>query len=306
LRIAFAQTLVELAQADERIVLLTADLGFGVLDEFARTHPQRFYNVGVAEANMVGLATGLAESGYIPFLYSIATFASLRPFEQWRNGPVLHRLPVRLIGIGGGFEYGTNGVTHAALEDIGVMRLLPGVQIVIPADQRQAQNALRATYAAPHPIYYRISKNENDDILDLDGEFHPDRVEIAREGKDILLLVAGPLARTALTAADELAASGTDAGVAVMASLEPASRAALADLLPNYRLVVTVESHRENGGVGSLVAESIAEGGYNCRLVRCGVNTVSDGISGSETYMNKKNGLDASTITRRVHEAIPV
>src|SRR5215467_5899322 len=141
----FIKTLFELAQRDKRIVLLTADLGFTVLEPFADKFPQRFFNVGVAEQNMVGLATGLAESGFIPYVYSITPFVTLRPYEFIRNGPVQHSLPVRIVGIGGGFEYATNGMSHYGLEDVGVMRIQPGLTVITPADHQQAGSAIQAT-----------------------------------------------------------------------------------------------------------------------------------------------------------------
>ena len=119
MRSEFVQALVEVGEADSRVLLLTGDLGYNALEPFADRFPDRFFNVGVAEQNMVGVATGLAEAGYVPFAYSIATFASMRAYEFIRNGPVLHELPVRIVGMGGGFDYGPNGPTHYALEDIG-------------------------------------------------------------------------------------------------------------------------------------------------------------------------------------------
>src|SRR5918912_219611 len=129
MRKAFAETLFELMTQDERILLLTADLGFMVWEAIASKFPGRFFNVGVAEQNMIGLATGLAEAGFIPFVYSIATFATLRPFEFIRNGPVHHNLPVRIVGVGAGYDYGPAGPTHHALEDIGVMRTQPNLTV---------------------------------------------------------------------------------------------------------------------------------------------------------------------------------
>src|SRR5580700_2046408 len=129
MRRAFVETLAELAGKDPRITLLTADLGFMALEPFSDKYPDRFFNVGVAEQNMVGVATGLAEAGFIPFVYSIVNFAVLRPFEFIRNGPIAHKLPVRIVGVGGGFEYGTNGISHYGIEDIGVLRTQPGLTI---------------------------------------------------------------------------------------------------------------------------------------------------------------------------------
>ena len=127
MRPTFIRTLAEIAGRDDRVMLLTAELGHTVLEEFAARFPKRFFSVGVAEQNMLGLATGLAEAGFIPFVYSIATFATLRPYEFIRNGPILHQLPVRIVGVGGGFEYGTAGATHYAVEDVGILRLQPGI-----------------------------------------------------------------------------------------------------------------------------------------------------------------------------------
>ena len=137
MRAAFATTLAELAERDQRILLLTGDLGYRALEPFSERFPRRFFNVGVAEQNMVGLATGLAECGFVPFVYSIATFASLRAYEFIRNGPVAHGLRVRIVGVGGGFDYGSAGPTHHGLEDVGVLRLQPGLTVVAPADCEQ-------------------------------------------------------------------------------------------------------------------------------------------------------------------------
>jgi transketolase len=130
------------------------------LEPFMEKHADRFFNIGVAEQNMVGIATGLAESGFIPFVYSIVTFATLRPYEFIRNGPVWHRLPVRIVGVGGGFEYGAQGLSHHGLEDVGVMRVQPGMTVVAPADHEQMATALRATWNADGPVYYRIGKDD--------------------------------------------------------------------------------------------------------------------------------------------------
>src|SRR5579859_7432648 len=143
MRSAFVNALCEQAAADERIFLLTADLGWSVLERFATSFPRRFLNVGVAEQNMLGIAAGLAVEGYTPFVYSIATFAAMRGYEQFRNGAALHHLPVRVIGIGGGFSYGHAGPTHHALEDLAIMRAQASVIPLAPADSAQARQALR-------------------------------------------------------------------------------------------------------------------------------------------------------------------
>jgi transketolase len=298
MRKAFIQTLVELAKNDPRIMLLTGDLGFMVVEPFAEQFPDRFINVGVAEQNLVGVATGLAEAGFIPFVYSIVTFAVLRSYEFFRNGPVFHQLPVRLVGIGGGIEYSSNGATHWGLEDIGVLRVQPGLQIIIPADSDQARTAIKATWNLPGPVYYRFCKNDAAIIPRLNGKFEVDRLQIVREGDDVLFLTVGNIVSEALTAAEDLSTHNVQAAVGIISSLNPAPTLDLIRILQHYSVVVTVEAHFINGGLGSLIAEIIAEHQINIRLVRCGVNEVPDGISGSQKYMYKKYGISWETLAK--------
>src|SRR5258708_23812991 len=171
MRRAFIGALLEIASREPRVVLLTADLGYGVVDQFAKQLPRQFINVGVAEQNMMGVATGLAARGYIPFAYSIASFASLRAYEFIRNGPILHRLPVRIIGVGGGMDYGHQGLTHYALEDLAVMRVQPDLTVIAPADSDQARAALLATSDRPGPPSFRLGKDELPPVPGLDATF---------------------------------------------------------------------------------------------------------------------------------------
>jgi len=296
MRQAFINTLHELAAADSRVVLLTADLGFMVMEPFARDYPDRFFNVGVSEANMVSMGVGLAEAGYIPFLYSIATFASMRPYEQFRDGAILHHLPVRLVGIGGGFEYGNSGITHYALEDIGIMRVQPNTYTIIPADPSQTVNAIRQTYQLPGPIYYRFGKNDKLFVKGLEGRFRLGQVEQIGDGTDILFLSSGAITAEVVDAVETLAASGVACTVGVVSSLRPEPVEDLVALLQRFSVVVTVEAHYITGGLGSMVAEVIAENGLPCRLKRCGVQQMPVGVSGSEAYMNKINGLSKDAL----------
>jgi transketolase len=302
-RSAFVHTLIELAEQDDRIVLLTGDLGWSVLEPFAERFPERFYNAGVAEQNMVGVATGLAESGFIPFVYSIVTFATLRGFEFIRNGPVLHGLPVRIVGIGGGFEYGHAGPTHHGLEDVAVMRALRGMTIVAPADPAQATEAIRATWDLPGPIYYRLGKDDRRVVPALGGSFTLGRAQVVRNGRDTILFALGSVTAEVTAAADLLAADGIDAGVVVVASLAPPPVEDLDRLLRTVPLALSVEAHSINGGLGSLVCEVVAERHIGCRVVRCGVRDVY-GVSGSERYLWGVHGLTADGVAAVVRRSL--
>ncbi len=294
------RTLVELAERDPRIVLLTADLGFMALEPFIEAFPDRFFNVGVAEQNMVGLATGLADAGMVPFVYSIAPFAALRPYEFIRNGPLLHGLPVRVVGIGGGMEYGPNGISHYALEDVALMRAQPSMTVVVPADHRQTASALVATAAVPGPIYFRLGKDDTKVVPGLDGAFEVGRLQRIREGGDAAIIAMGPIAGEAMGAAELLAAKGLDCAVAVVASVAPAPTEDIALLLSGRPLAVTIEVHYLNGGLGSLVSEVVAERGLGVRVLRLGVRSMPDKLVGSQRYMERSFGLTAEQLVGAV------
>ena len=296
MRGAFVKTLTELAGQDPRILLLTADLGYMALEPFAEQFPDRFINVGVAEQNMIGVATGLAEAGFVPFAYSIANFAALRPYEFIRNGPILHRLPVRIVGVGGGFEYGHAGPTHFGLEDAGIMRVQGGITVISPADHQQTRTALQRTTAVPGPIYFRIGKDDRTVIPGLDGRFELGGAQVVRDGGDVVFVCMGSVTSEAVAAADLLRDRRIQAGLVVVASLNPAPVDDLADVLAQVPLAISVEAHSVNGGVGSLVAEVIAERGLGCRLIRCGVRTSSDGISGNQAFMHKVHSLSPDAL----------
>ena len=304
MRRAFCGALLELAERDDRIVLLTGDLGFSVLEPFAERFPNRYFNLGVAEQNMFGMATGLAEAGFIPFVYSIATFASLRAYEFVRNGPVRHQLPVRIIGIGGGFEYGHAGSSHHGMEDIGVMRLQPGLTVCTPADGAQARNAVLALWDAPGPAYFRLGKDDETRIRGLDGRFRLGRAEIIGDGKDLLLVTAGAIASDVMQAAASLECQGAAATVAIVSSYNPAPQDDLRALAQRFATLLTVEAHYVNGGLGSLMAEVIAEGGLGCRLIRCGVRSQLTGGAGDCDYLNHQHGISHEAIVAAALDAL--
>lgn len=296
MRKTFARTLAELAENDPRILLLTGDLGFLAIEDFSERFPNRFLNMGVAEQNMVGVATGLAEDGFLPFVYSISTFASMRPYEFIRNGPIHHRLPVRIVGVGGGFEYGNAGVTHFALEDLGLMRLQPGITLIAPADHQQTRSALMATWDMPGPVYYRIGKDDETIVPGLNGSFELGRAQTIAEGEDLLMITAGSIASEVAAAAAALRSQGVNTTVMIIASLNPPPIEDLTKALSGFEAALTVEAHYVSGGVGSLVAEIIAEHGLACRLTRCGVNRMPDGITGSQRYLEHAHGLSSKSL----------
>lgn len=304
MRNAFIETLMDLADQDPRVLLLTGDLGYKVMEPFMEKFPDRFFNAGVAEQNMVGLATGLAEAGFIPFVYSIAPFAALRPYEFIRNGPVHHQLPVRIVGVGGGFGYGPNGISHFGLEDVGAMRLLPGLGIIAPADYAQAKNAFLATWNLPGPVYYRIGKESRKPVAGLEGRFELGRAQLTREGGDLFIFSMGGVAGEASEVAHILAGQGISCGMMVVASIAPPPHHDLLGALARVPVAMTVEPHYIVGGIGSLVSEIVAEQGLGCRVVRCGVRNSSGVLSGSPEYLHEMHGLSVKSLVKIATEAV--
>lgn len=304
MRRTFVRTLAGLAGEDERILLLTGDLGYTVIEPFADRFPNRFFNVGVAEQNLVGLATGLAESGFIPFVYSITTFVAMRAYEFIRNGPLAHGLPVRIIGVGGGFEYAHAGFTHYGVDDIGVLRVQPALTIIAPADHEQAAAALRATWQMEGPVYYRLGRDDVNTVAGLNGRFERARAQRLRDGRQLLVVAIGAIARQAEEAVRTLASRGVDAGLMIVDTVNPPPADQLRRALADVPLAMTVEAHYLVGGLGSLVSEIVAEHGLSCRVVRCGVKTMPLGRIGSEAYMSQQYGLTSDGLVQSALRAL--
>jgi transketolase len=304
LRTAFVTTLCDIAAEDKRILLLTGDLGFMALEPFRDRFPGRFINAGVAEQNMLGLATGLAEAGYRPYVYSIATFASLRSLEFIRNGPVLHRLPVRVVGMGMGFEYGHAGSTHHAVEDVAVLRTLPGLTVVIPADPEQTVSALRGTQSLTGPAYYSLGKDDRLTVPGLLGRFELGRIQVLQSGGSVAIVAMGSVSREAVAAADALDARGVRTSVAIVSNFSPNPESDLVELLSGIRHVFSVEAQTLSGGLGAFVASAIACHGLPCKLRMLGVRASPDGTSGSQRDRWRKHGLDQDSIVASVLEVI--
>jgi transketolase len=296
MRKAFVRALCDAAEADPRVVLLTGDLGYMALEPFRDRFPDRFVNAGVAEQNMIGVATGLAEAGFIPFAYSIATFISMRAFEFIRNGPVLHRLPVRIVGMGMGFEYGPGGSTHHAVEDVAMLRTLPGLTIVVPADSRQAEVAVRATRDVPGPVYFTLGKDDAASVPGLNGAFELGRVQAIGDSRDLVIVAMGSVAVEAAAAVALLEQRTVRSALAIVSSFNPDADDHLAEMLAGVRHVITVEAQAISGGLGSFVAGVVASRGLGCRVVSLAVRSPHDGTSGSQPNRWRKHGVDRDSI----------
>ncbi len=296
MRKTFINRLIKLAENDKRIMLLTGDLGFMVVEPFISQFPDRFINVGVAEQNLIGIATGLAESGFIPYVYSITPFAVLRPYEFIRNGPIYHHLQVRIVGAGGGVEYGNDGISHYGIDDIGVLRVQPGISIFVPADYQQADTIFEKTWDLPGPIYYRLSKDEKTIIPGLSGEFNIGEAQLIGHGKDLLFITLGPIAIEAAKAIEELDTKGISCSLMIVSSINPPPYSILEKTIPQFTKVMTVEAHYINGGLGSLISEFVAGRNDDCAVLRCGIETRLDGQIGSQEFLLHKHGISSEKL----------
>jgi len=298
-RTAFIEELIRLARTNPRVFLVVGDLGYSVVEPYAREFPDRFLNAGVAEQNMTGVAAGLASEGYQVFTYSIANFPTFRCAEQIRNDVAYHGLPVTVVAVGGGLAYGSLGYSHHAVQDIALMRSFPGVLLACPGDPVETRACVSYLVAHPQPSYLRLGKGGEPCVRSDQPELLPGHALAARNAKG---------ARCALlttTAVLKLAADASQATGLLrpwdVASLplwnEASVRHALLKWIDRYDFVVTVEDHLAAGGFGSFVRECLADVPALAARVRgCSLNAQVCGMVGSQKKLNSVGGLSVENL----------
>jgi transketolase len=301
MRTAFLDALYELAKADRRIVFVTGDLGFSVVERFQAELPDQFVNAGVAEQNMTSLAAGMALMGKTVFTYSIANFPTLRCLEQVRNDVCYHEANVKVVAVGGGFTYGAMGASHHATEELGVMRMLPGMVVVAPADPIEARAATRAIVAHQGPCYIRLGKAGEPNVHPGPIDFQLGRAIRLRDGGDLTLVSTGGMLGTAVAVADRLAERDVQARVLSMHTLKPLDEEAVRAAARETGAIATLEQHSVIGGLGSAVAEVLAElPGDRVRFRRIGVPSAFSERVGSQKWLEQLHGLDEPGVLAQV------
>ena len=305
MRDAFIARLFDLAKEDERICLVTGDLGFGVLDKFAAALPKQYLNAGVAEQNMTGLATGMALDGRIVFTYSIANFPTLRCLEQLRNDAAYHDANVKVVSIGGGFSYGALGMSHHATEDLAILRALPQITVTSPACLWEVERITEALVDRPGTCYLRIDKSDAG-RTGLPGEiFHFGKIRTLRQGADAAIFATGGIVKVALQAAAGLAEKGHSVRVLSVHSIRPFDTDTVLDVCKDIAVVATLEEHVVEGGLGGLLAETCLEGGVvPRRFFRFGIRGEGAGIVGSQDYLRRRHGLDTESVVEKMSALI--
>jgi transketolase len=305
MRNAFAAAMVELAAADERIVLLSGDIGNRLFDRFKERFPGRFFNCGVAEANMTSMAAGMALCGLRPFTYTIAPFATTRVLEQIRVDICYHNVPVTIVGTGGGLAYASLGPTHHSCEDVAILRCLPNITILCPADAAEVRKAAEAVLALDGPAYIRLGKKGEPAVHKEPPTFAIGKGIVVREGDDVCLLGTGTVTAVAIDAASVLQAAGVSARVVSMHTIKPLDEDLLDDAFRRYPTVAVVEEHSRIGGLGSSIAEWLAAR-RPCppgELLVFGTPDAFLGESGSQRYARQCVGLTADSIAARILHA---
>lgn len=302
MRNTFVKTLTKLASRNKNIYLMTGDLGFSALEPFIQQCPKQFINIGVAEQDLMGASAGMALSGKIVYAYSIVTFVSMRALEQIRNDVCYQNLPVRIIGVGGGFSYGSQGSTHHGIEDIAIMRALPNMTVVWPSDPKEVVGIVKFSEKYKGPMYIRLGKAGEPIIKKNNFRFELGGGYLIRGGSDCVIFSAGPILINALKAADLLKEKKISCRVISMPSIKPIDKSIILKAARETKAIISLEEHNIIGGLGSAISEALAESGFfkKIRFKRLGIPDEFPNVVGSQDYLRDLYGLSPKKIANKI------
>ncbi len=300
MRDTFVKTLIELAKKDKNIELVTGDLGFGVLKPYWEALPDQFTNAGIAEQNMTTMAAGMALAGKTVFTYSIGNFPTLRCLEQIRNDCAYHNANVKIVCVGGGFVYGSLGMSHHATEDIAILRALPDVVVLAPGDLLEAEEATKAMVKHNGTCYLRLGRGGEKKIHQKIENFRIGKAIKVKEGQRVAIFSTGAIFEEVEGAVEILKLKGIDPAVYTFPTVKPLDTEVINNTAKDFDLIVTVEEHNIVGGFGSAVAEVLAEQVTKARLLRIGLNDTYSAIVGSQKYLRSQFGIDSSGIAEKI------
>ncbi len=295
----------ELAQKDERIFFIGSDLSFETLKEFKENIPERFFMEGVSEANLVGIGCGLAIEGKIVYVNTIATFLSRRCFEQVVLDACLHKANIRLIANGGGLVYAPLGPTHLAIDDIAIMRSIPNMTVIAVADADEMRRLMPQTVDYPGPIYIRMAKGYDPIVTSDDNSFEIGKAIVAREGEDAVVITTGITLGIAQKAAELLSAEGIETTILHNHTIKPLDTETILNYCERIPIIVVIEEHSTIGGLGSAVAEIVAEANFEApkNFKRIGIPDVFPDIYGSQNDQLKHYGITEENLVASIKEA---
>jgi transketolase len=305
MRNAFAAEITALAAADPRVIMLSGDIGNRLFDDYKVRCPGRFFNCGVAEANMISVAAGMARCGLRPVAYTITPFITTRCLEQIRVDICYHHVPVVVVGTGSGLSYASLGATHHSCEDIAFLRVLPHMTVICPADSVEVKLALRVALAQNEPVYIRLGKKGEPVVHKEPPDFTIGKGIVMRPGTDVCLLSTGNTLAIAMRAADELDKKGVSAQVVSFHTVKPLDEVLLIDAFSRFQVVVTIEEHSLLGGLGSSIAEWVVDRPpASARLVRVGTGDHFIHEAGNQEFARRYYGLTAERIADRALQAL--
>ncbi len=296
MRDAFVEQLEISAENDSELMFLTADLGFGVFQNFESRFPDQYLNVGIAEQLMAGVSAGLALSGKKVVMYSIGNFPTLRCLEQIRNDQAYHDTNVTIVASGGGFTYGQLGMSHHATEDLAIMRALPGVDVCAPGTLFETKELAKELFTRDRVGYLRLEKFAFSEDQDIPFEFG--KLRPLLNGQDIAIIAIGGVVSEAMAAASELEKAGVSASVISCHTLKPFDATSLLEILSSVRGLVTVEEHSLIGGLASTIADVLITENLNLPIARLGLKDEYCGKVGDQAYLRKHNGIDSENIAK--------
>lgn len=301
MRDTFVKTLVSLAKEDKSIELITGDLGFGVLKPFWEQCPNQFTNAGIAEQNMTAIAAGMALEGKNVFTYSIGNFPTLRCLEQIRNDCAYHKANVKIVCIGGGFVYGSLGMSHQATEDLAVLRALPNLVVMAPADLIEAEECTKSLANHQGTAYLRLGRGGEKRIHEKIHNFQIGKAVKVHDGDKIAIFSTGAIFEEVTEAYEELKKLGYNPAVYTFPTVKPIDREVIERVSRDFELMVTVEEHNILGGFGGAVAEVMAESPRgSARLLRVGINDNYSICAGNQKYLRQQHGMDAKSIVEKI------
>lgn len=305
MRDTFVKTLVELAKKDKNIELITGDLGFGVLKPFWEQCPDQFTNAGIAEQNMTTVAAGMALEGKTVFTYSIGNFPTLRCLEQIRNDCAYHNANVKIVCVGGGFVYGALGMSHQATEDIAIMRALPNVIVMAPADLVEAEECTKALTNYSGTAYLRLGRGGEKRIHEKIETFQIGKAIKVCDGEKVAIFSTGAIFEEVQKAKELLMQERIFPAIYTFPTVKPIDRAVIESVAGRFDLIVTCEEHNIVGGFGSAVAEVIAEmKGKKAQLLRIGLNDEYSVRVGNQNYLRQQYGIDSKNLVKRIVDTI--
>ena len=305
MRSLFNKVLVDIAKKDERIYMILADIGYGEIEPFREAFPKRWYNCGVAEKNMTGVACGVAMEGNIAITYSIANFPTLRCLEQIRNDVCYHNANVKIVIIGGGLAYGALGISHHSTEDLAIIRSLPNIVVLAPSDLTEARLATHAMIEHDGPVYYRCGYKDEPDIHEGPVDFQIGKAIQVRDGADATILFTGTIGHNAKLAAEALAGEGISCRLLSMHTVKPIDREAIVAAAEDTGVLVTVEEHNLMGGLGSAVAEVLMDAGVGgIKAKRIALPDVNVSLVGGHEWLLAQYGMSPDQIAQSVRQLV--